>query len=79
MSSLSADRFGYWTVALAALFAFGCATPPTMRDVEVIEAGTSIVFGSVEVYEDGEQEEWGVKFTGSNYFYLTIYSATRHE
>ena len=44
---------------LASLLLWGCAAPPTMKDVEQVAADSSIVFGSVEVYEDGKQQEWG--------------------
>lgn len=63
---------GCFAVLLAAIWLCGCETPPTMKDVETTDAASSIVFGSVEVYVDGEQQKWGAKFTGHKYFYLTI-------
>lgn len=63
---------GYIALASIAVCFWGCATPPTMRDAEEVAADTSVVFGSVEVYVNGEQEKWGIKLTGSKYFYLTI-------
>ena len=44
----------YYTVTFVLLLLWGCAVPPTIKDVEQITEDTSIVFGSVEVYdEDG--------------------------
>ena len=66
---------GVAALLLAAFWLSGCETPPTMTDAEVVEPGGStpgIVFGSVEVYKDDDIQKWGVKFTGSKYFYLTI-------
>lgn len=60
------------TALLAVAVMAGCATPPTMRDAVEVSADTRIAFGSVEVVVDGEQEKWGTKFTGHNWFYLTI-------
>lgn len=57
----------------------GCATPPTMRDTEDIAADSNVVFGSVDVIVDGEKEDWGVKFTGYNYFYLMILPPDTNE
>lgn len=57
---------------LAAVWLLGCETPPTMTDTEAVETAGGIAFGSVEVYMDGDLQKWGVKFTGSKYFYLTI-------
>ncbi len=72
-------RSFYTALSALLLFIWGCAVPPTMKDVEQIAAGDRVVFGSVEVYEDGEQEKWGIKFTGSNYFYLAILPPDSNE
>ena len=58
--------------ALAALFLWGCTAAPTMKDAESVAPDSRIVFGSVEVWSGDEQETWGTKFLGSNYFYLMI-------
>jgi hypothetical protein len=50
-----------------------------MKDVEEIATDTNVVFGSVKVYEDDELQKWGVKFFGSNYFYLTILPPDSNE
>lgn len=63
----------------ATLFLWGCAAPPTMTDVEEVTADTSIVFGSVEVYEAGKLKEWGTRFFGYDHFYLTILPANSNE
>jgi hypothetical protein len=67
---------GTWIARLCLLLAvawlFGCETPPTMTDTEAVDVAGGIAFGSVEVYMDGDLQKWGVKFTGSKYFYLTI-------
>lgn len=70
---------GYLALFFAVLLLSGCATPPTMKNVAEMAADANVVFGSVTVYEDGEQEKWGVKFTGSNYFYLTILPPDTNE
>lgn len=57
----------------------GCALPPTINDVRDIAPDTKVVFGSVEVYKDGKKEKWGIKFTGNNYFYLTILPPDTNE
>ena len=64
---------------LASLLLWGCAAPPTMKDVEQVVADSSIVFGSVEVYEDGKQQEWGSRFFGYDHFYLTILPSGTNE
>jgi hypothetical protein len=64
---------------LASLLLWGCAAPPTMKDVEQVAADSSIVFGSVEVYEDGKQQEWGSRFFGYDHFYLTILPSDSNE
>jgi hypothetical protein len=64
---------------LAAAWLFGCETPPTMTDTEAVESAGGIAFGSVEVYMDGDLQKWGVKFTGSKYFYLTILPPDSNE
>jgi hypothetical protein len=70
---------GIVALAFASIFFMACATAPTMKDVEEISPDTRIVFGSVEVYKDGEKETWGTKFTGHNNFYLTILPAGSDE
>lgn len=67
-------------VALATfLLIWGCAAPPTMTDVKEVTADTSIVFGSIEVYEDSELKEWGARFFGYDHLYLTILPAESNE
>ena len=62
----------YRVAFFASLLLWGCAAPPTMKDVEQVTADTSMVFGSVEVYQDGELQKWGARFFGYDHFYLTI-------
>jgi hypothetical protein len=62
-----------------ALFLVSCAVPPSIKDVEDISTDTKIVFGSVKVYKGDKQLEWGIKFTGSNYFHLTILPPDTNE
>jgi hypothetical protein len=69
----------YYTAIFALLLFWGCAVPPTMKDVEEITADANIVFGSVEVYEDGELQEWGTRFFGYDHFYLTILPPDSNE
>ena len=57
---------------LTVLLLWGCTAPPTIKDAEDIVPDAQIVFGSVEVWSGDEQETWGVKFFGSNYFYLMM-------
>ncbi len=64
---------------LASLLLWACAAPPTMKDVEQVAADSSIVFGSIEVYEDGKQQEWGSRFFGYDYFYLIILPTGTNE
>lgn len=66
-------------LAVIPLYLVSCATPPTINDVAEVDANTKVVFGSVVVYKDGKQEKWGVKFTGFNYFYLTILPPDTNE
>lgn len=61
------------------LLLWGCAVPPTMKDVEQITADTSIVFGSIEVYDEDELQEWGSRFFGYDHFYLTILPPDSNE
>jgi hypothetical protein len=63
---------GGLALLLAVTVLFGCETPPTMTDAEAVDVAGGIAFGSVEVYMDGDLQKWGVKFTGSKCFYLTI-------
>jgi len=63
---------GCFALAFVALYVWGCAIPPTMQDAEEVPPEKGVVFGSVEVYADGEKQKWGIKLTGSKYFYLTI-------
>ena len=60
------------TISVLLFLFWGCAVPPTMKDVGQMADDDGVVFGSIAVYEDEKQEKWGVKFTGSNYFYLAI-------
>lgn len=69
----------YLVALFLTLLLWGCAAPPTMTDVDEITANTRIVFGSVEVYEDGELKEWGTRFFGHDHFYLTILPAGSSE
>jgi len=64
---------------LAALLLWGCAASPTIKDVEQVAADSSIVFGSIEVYEDGKQQEWGSRFFGYDHFYLIILPSGTNE
>ena len=53
----------------------GCSTPGTIKDAEQVATDSSIVFGSIEVFEDGKQQEWGTRFFGHDHFYLLILPA----
>ena len=66
-------------LAIISLLMSGCAIPPSIKDATEIAKNTKVVFGSVEVYRDGKQEKWGMKFTGYNYFYLTILPPDTNE
>jgi hypothetical protein len=71
-----------WLVALAGavLVAAGCATAPTMQDVQAVSADTHIAYGSVDVFSaKGKPQDWGTGWTGHNYFYVTILPAGRTE
>ena len=61
-----------YAALLAVLLTWGCSTAPTIKDVENVAPDTRVAFGTAEVFVDGEQETWGVKFTGHNYFYLLV-------
>jgi hypothetical protein len=69
----------YRIALVAVLLLWGCAAPPTMKDVEEAPSDTSIVFGSVEVYQDGELMRWGSRFFGYDHFYLTILPPESNE
>lgn len=62
----------YAAFILVPLLLWGCAAPPTMKDAEQLTADTSIVFGSVEVYDEDELQKWGSRFFGYDFFYLTV-------
>jgi hypothetical protein len=67
-------------LAGATLLVVACSTAPTMRDVETVTADTRIAYGSVDVFGDkGEPEKWGARWTGYNYFYVTILPAGRSD
>ena len=65
--------------AFVCLTLSGCATPPSIKNASEITENTRVVFGSVAVFRDGKQEKWGLKFTGYNYFYLTILPSETNE
>jgi hypothetical protein len=69
----------YYALTFVLLLLWGCAVPPKMKDVEQITADTSIVFGSVEVYDEDELQAWGSRFFGYDYFYLTILPPDSNE
>jgi hypothetical protein len=69
-----------WTrlpaLTFATLLVAGCATAPTMQDVEAVSADTHIAYGSVDVFSaKGKAQDWGTGWTGQNYFYVTILPA----
>ena len=67
-------------LAAVVLFVAGCATAPSMQDVDVVTDDTNIVYGSVDVYSaKGKLHDWGVGWTGHNYFYVTILPADSTE
>ena len=67
-------------LAAAALSVAGCATAPSMQDVDVVTDDTHIVYGSVDVFNaKGKRHDWGVGWTGHNYFYVTILPADSTE
>ena len=62
------------------LLAAGCATAPSMQDVDVVTDDTRIVYGSVNVFSaKGKLQDWGVGWTGHSYFYVTILPADSTE
>jgi len=64
---------------LALLLVWGCSVPPTIKDAEQIADDSTIVFGSIEVYEDDKLQEWGSRFFGFDHFYLTILPPETNE
>jgi hypothetical protein len=66
-------------VATLPILIWGCAAPPTMKNVEQAATDTSMVFGSVEVYDEGELKKWGSRFFGHDFFYLTILPPDSNE
>ena len=72
-------RTSFFVALSTVLLVWGCSSAPTMKDVEEIGPDTQIVFGSTEVWVDEEQETWGTKFTGHNYFYLLVLPADSTE
>jgi len=54
------------------VFLTSCATTPPMEDVVTPVAGETIVFGRVDVFENGVKQEWKMKWTGVQAFYLMI-------
>lgn len=67
-------------LAAVALLLAGCATAPSMQDVDIVTADTRIVYGSVDVFSaKGKLHDWGVGWTGHNYFYVTILPAGSTE
>ena len=69
----------YFPAFLVLLLSWGCAAPPTMQAVDQASADTGVVFGSVEVYEDGELQKWGTRFFGADYFYLMVLPPDSNE
>lgn len=67
------------TALVMLLLVWGCSTPPTIKDAEPVDDAASIVFGSVEVYTDGELQEWGTRFFGFDHFYLIILPPDTNE
>ncbi len=65
--------------ALAVLLLSGCTAAPTMKDAVDVAPDARIAFGSVEVRTGEEQETWGMKWMGSNYFYLVILPPDSNE
>ena len=57
----------------------GCTSPGTIESVEDITPDGTVVFGTVEVWSNGEQETWGTKWTGHNNFYLTLLPSDANE
>jgi len=78
---ISATHTSRLTALAGVTFLFlGCSVAPTMKDVEVLTADTHIVYGSVDVFgTKGKRQEWGMGWTGSNYFYLMILPAGSSE
>ncbi|MEJ2141211.1 MAG: hypothetical protein P8Y24_02445 [Gammaproteobacteria bacterium] len=54
------------------VFLTSCAMAPPMKDVEAPIAGETIVFGQVDVFENGVKQDWKMKWTGARTFYLMI-------
>lgn len=50
----------------------GCATAPVMQDIETLPVDTGLVYGSAEIYVDGEKLDLGFTWSGENHFYLMI-------
>lgn len=55
-----------------AILAFGCASAPTMPELEALAPDTQVAFGSAVVFVDDERQKWGMGWTGESHFYLLI-------
>ena len=76
----SKSSFLSTALAAVALLVVGCATAPSVKDVQVVTDDTHIVYGSVDVFSaKGKLHDWGVGWTGHNYFYVTILPADSTE
>ncbi len=59
-------------IPLLALLLSACVPTQTVKEVETPVTGQAIVFGSVEVTEDGEKKTWEMKWSGTEEFRLLL-------
>jgi hypothetical protein len=57
----------------------GCASAPTMHDVEVVSQDTRLVYGSAEIYVDDERQKLGFSWTAESHFFLIILPPDSNE
>ncbi len=57
---------------LLVLLLSACVPSQTIKEVETPISGQSIVFGSLEVIEDGERKSWGMSWSGGEVFRLLL-------
>ena len=59
-------------LAFSVIMVAGCAATPRITDIEVPVEGQTVVFGGVDVLEDGEPKKWGMTWTGDQRLSLLI-------
>lgn len=66
------ERLKQLALPAVAIALFGCAATHQIKDIDAPLEGKALVFGSVEVLEDGKPKTWGMKWTGVGTFNLLI-------